>query len=288
LESPSLIDVSLVRTLFREQFPQWAGLDVRSIKPGGWDNRSFRVGHELVARLPSDEAYASQVDKEHRWLPRLAPQLPLAIPTPVAMGVPGSSYPWRWSIYRWISGEMPDPTPSVAEDLARFLAALQAIDATGGPAPGAHNFHRGDDLRVYDSEVDRALAMLRERIDQRVARDLCLIALVSRWDHAPVWIHGDVGPGNLLARNGRLAAVIDFGNLGVGDPACDLAIAWAWFDGDARKEFRSTLRPDEATWLRARAWALWKALVVAAGVSPTNAGEYTDPIRVIDQCLSEP
>src|SRR5258706_4692608 len=166
------IDTTLVRKLLRDQFPRWADLDVRPIEPGGWDNRSFRLGDELVARFPSDEAYASQVEKEYRWLPRLAPHLPAAIPTPIAMGAPGPGYPWCWSIDDWIDGDAASSTSRVnpllvATDLARFLGALQCIDPQGGPSPGTHNFHRGGDLRVYDDEVDRALAVLDGAIDRR-------------------------------------------------------------------------------------------------------------------------
>ena len=285
------IDVALVKRLLREQFPELAELDVCLIQPGGWDNRSFRLGDELVARFPSDEAYASQVEKEYRWLPLLAPHLPAAIPTPIAMGVPGPGYPWRWSIYDWIDG---DPASSgtrvnpllVASDLAQFLGALHRIDPKDGPPPGTHNFHRGGDLRVYDDEVDRALAVLDSTIDRAAAGALWKKALATRWRGEPVWIHGDVSPANLLLRSGRLNAVIDFGNLGVGDPACDLAIAWSWFDAGARAQFRSALALDEGTWLRGRAWALWKALVVAAGLSPTNAVDYQDPLAVVSKCLS--
>ena len=284
------IDAALVKRLLREQFPELAELDVCLIQPGGWDNRSFRLGDELVARFPSDEAYASQVEKEYHWLPRLAPHLPVAIPTPIAKGAPGPEYPWCWSIYDWIDGDAASCSTRVnpllvATDLARFLAALHGVDPKDGPPPGTHNFHRGGDLRVHDDEFNRALAALTGVIDRRAAGALWKKALATRWREEPVWIHGDVSPGNLLLQSGRLNAVIDFGNLGVGDPACDLAIAWSWFDAAARDQFRSALPLDEATWLRGRAWALWKALVVAAGFSPTNAVEYQDPLAVVAKCL---
>jgi aminoglycoside phosphotransferase (APT) family kinase protein len=286
------VDTTLVRKLLRDQFPRWADLDVRPIEPGGWDNRSLRLGDELVARFPSDEAYASQVEKEYHWLPRLAPHLPLAIPTPIAMGAPGPGYPWCWSIYDWIDGDAASSTSRVnpllvATDLARFLGALQCIDPQGGPSPGTHNFHRGGDLRVYDDEVDRALAVLDGAIDRRAAGDLWKKAVATRWRNKPVWIHGDVSPGNLLLRSGRLNAVIDFGNLAVGDPACDLAIGWSWFDRETCEALRTALPLDDDAWLRGRAWALWKALVVAAGMSPTNAVEYADPMRAVQRCLAD-
>lgn len=260
--------------------------------PGGWDNRSFRIGSDLVARLPSAGAYAAQVDKEHRWLPHLASQLPLEIPSPVAIGQPGCGYPWKWSIYRWLEGEPLSSTRGVdalviGREVGGFLAALHRIDATDGPAPGAHNFGRGGDLRRYDREVRLALVILEGRIDKK-AIDLWASAMDTGWGAQPVWVHGDISPGNLLVRSGHLGAVIDFGNLGVGDPACDLAIAWTWFDGPARRELRSALALDAETWLRGRAWGLWKALIVAAGMAQTNAVEYAKPFEVIDRCLGDP
>jgi aminoglycoside phosphotransferase (APT) family kinase protein len=190
------IDQALVQRLLAAQFPLWAGLPVRAVVPGGWDNRTFRVGEHLLARLPSAASYEAQVDKEQQWLPRLLPRLPLAIPTPVAMGQPGEGYAWKWSICRWIEGS-PLLTASrsaslsaslsapqmqaVAVSLAAFLAALQAIDATGGPAPGAHNFHRGGSLRVYEAQTREAIARLHGRIDTHAALDLWACALASRW-----------------------------------------------------------------------------------------------------------
>lgn len=280
------IDASLARALLAEQFPEWAGLEVRPIEPGGWDNRSFRIGTELVARLPSERAYAAQVDKEHRWLPELAPRLPIAIPALVAKGQPGCGYEWPWSIREWIEGKaLTSRSIETAIALGRFLAALQGIDTRGAPAAGEDNFHRGGSLDTYDAEVRRALVILEGRIDERKAMALWNEAIATRWSRAPAWVHGDIAPGNLLEDEGGLAAVIDFGNLAAGDPACDLAIAWTWLDGESRHAFRSTLDLDDATWLRGRAWALWKALIVASGLAPTNAREYAAPLEVIERCL---
>jgi aminoglycoside phosphotransferase (APT) family kinase protein len=282
------LDRELVRALLREQFPQWADLAIEPVRRGGWDNRSFRVGADLVARLPSHAAYAAQPPREHRWLPYLAPQLPLPVPAVVALGQPGCGYPWPWSVRRWIEGRaLESRGAQVAASLGRFLAALQAIDAAGGPAPGAHNFHRGGELEAYSGEVRRALVILEGRVAEHAALALWNEAASTRRELPPAWVHGDVAPGNLLERDGRLAAVIDFGNLAVGDPACDLAIAWTWLEGPARDHFRAALAPDEATWLRGRAWALWKALVVAAGMSPTTAVEHSAPFSVVARCLED-
>lgn len=287
-----MIDSRLVRELIEAQFPQWSHLEVREVENGGWDNRSFRVGDGLVARFPSAQAYAAQIEKEQRWLPTLARDLPLPIPSPVAEGRPGPGFPWKWSMYRWIEGTTWSSakdvdSPTIAGDLGGFLTALHRVDATAGPRPGTHNFGRGGDLRAYDGEVSRALALLQGRVDERAALALWKRDAGTRWHAPPVWVHGDISPGNLLVREGRLAAVIDFGNLAVGDPACDLAIAWSWLDDDARREFKALLPLDEETWLRGRAWALWKASIVAAGLTRTNAADYSAPIDVIERCLEK-
>jgi aminoglycoside phosphotransferase (APT) family kinase protein len=179
------------------------------------------------------------------------------------------------------------PTAAFAGEPGAFLEALQRIDATGGPGPGRHNFHRGGDLAVYDEEVHRALVILEGRVEEREAMRLWRSAMATHWDRPSVWVHGDISPGNLLTRSRHLTAIIDFGNLAVGDPACDLAIGWSWFDRETCKALRAALPLDGAAWLRGRAWALWKALVVAAGMSPTNAIEHADPMRVVQRCLAD-
>lgn len=269
----------LVAQLVAARFPQWAGLPIAPVESGGWDNLTFRLGDHLAVRLPSAERYVAQIAKEHFWLPRLAPHLPLEIPVPVARGEPGHGYPYPWSVYRWIEGKpataarIADPV-GLARATAAFLTALQGIDATDGPAAGKHNFHRGGPLQHYDAETRVALGKLENRIDTQTAADVWSDALTSAWPGDPVWVHGDIAPGNLLVRDGRLAAVIDFGSCGTGDPACDLVIAWTFLDGDARAAFRSALPYDDATWTRARGWALWKALVSLAplaGADPRAA-----------------
>ena len=264
------IDKGLVRRLIATQFPEWAHLPVAPGEPGGWDNRTFRLGAHMSVRLPSAAAYAVQVDKEHQWLPRLAPLLTLSIPQPLARGAPGEGYPWPWSVYAWIDGE-PASTATItdlvrfAKSLACFLRAIQNIDPSGGPPAGAHNFHRGGELAIYDGETRAAISALAGRIDAAGAMDLWMAALAAPRHSGPVWIHGDIAPGNLLVQEGRLQAVIDFGGTAIGDPACDLVIAWILFAGESREAFRAALHLDEATWARARGWALWKALITAAG-----------------------
>jgi aminoglycoside phosphotransferase (APT) family kinase protein len=264
------IDADLVSRLIAAQFPQWADLDVRPVELSGWDNRTFRLGDELSVRLPSAQPYAAQVDKEQRWLPVLAPALPLPIPTPVARGAPGEGYPFAWSVLRWLDGQPASAEairdmPRFARELGAFVLALQRIDAGRGPAPGPHNFWRGGPLTTYAAETLDAIDTLGRRIPAQAARAVWEDAIRASWRGRPVWLHGDVAAGNLLIQDGRLAAVIDFGSSGVGDPACDLVIAWTLFSGPSRAAFRATLDVDDDGWARGRGWALWKALITLRG-----------------------
>jgi aminoglycoside phosphotransferase (APT) family kinase protein len=277
-----------VRRLVDDQFPRWAGLPVRPVSDGGWDNWTFHLGDRMSARLPSAAEYALAVEKEQRWLPVLAPQLPLPIPVPLAEGRPGADYPYAWSIHPWLDGEpasadrIADPV-RFAADLAGFLTALQRVDTTGAPRPGKHNWFRGGTLRTYDELTRRALAKLEGHVDIDLAREIWKAALEARWDGVERWFHGDVAPGNLLLGAGELAAVIDFGTCGAGDPACDTAIAWTLLTADGRRVFRERLSVDEATWARGRGWALWKTLVTCAR-TPGQAG---DAQRVLSEIFAE-
>ena len=286
------IDESLARALIADQFPIWAGLQVRAVPQPGWDNRSFLLGDDFVIRLPSAAAYEAQVQREQRWLPHLASHVPFEIPEPVALGRPGRGYPWSWSVYRWIAGKTAASAPpgdmgQFAIDLALVLNALHRVPAEGGPDPGRDNFHRGGPLEVYDEEARQAIAALGSRINRAGAIDAWEEGLASRWTRPPVWVHGDMALGNLLVRGGRLAAVIDFGQLCVGDPACDLAIAWTCLRAQHRQAFRGRLEVDAATWQRGRAWALWKAAIVAAGLVATNAIEGKAARLTLDEILDD-
>lgn len=291
------IDVELVRRLVATQFPQWADLPIKPVEFGGWDNRTFHLGDRMTVRMPSAAPYALEVEKEQHWLPRLAPQLPLPIPVPLGLGVPAEGYPWHWSVYNWIEGEVAMPAriadlPEFASALAEFLVALYQVDSAGGPPPGLHNWYRGGPLTTWDGDTRRAIEALQGRIDTNAVTEVWEAALAATLRGAPVWFHGDVAPGNLLVRDGRLSAVIDFGTSGVGDPACDLVIAWTFFEGESRDVFRSAMPFDEGTWARARGWALWKALITMPGVS-TGGGSGTIPLearnssRVLDQVLDD-
>ena len=225
------IDVALARSLVASQFPRWADLPVAPVALDGWDNRTFRLGDELSIRLPTGPWYARQVEKEQRWLPVLAPQLPLPIPQPVARGEPSDAFPYPWSVYRWLEGEVAAVAPvadpvAFAVDLARFLARLRRVDATDGPEPGEHNFFRGGPPSHYEAETLAAIERLGDAIPRPAVERVWAEAVSTVWDRDPVWFHGDVAVGNLLVRDGRLAAMLDFGTSGVGDPACDLVIAW--------------------------------------------------------------
>ena len=223
--------------------------------------------------------------------PKLAPLLPLQIPTPLAIGEPADGYPWKWSVYRWIEGETAAPERigdlnDFATGLAEFLIALQRIDPTDGPRPGPHNFYRGGSLTTYDAETRQAIAVLKGKLDTEAATEVWDMALKATWDHPPVWLHGDVSAGNLLIQDGRLSAIIDFGMVGVGDPACDLSIAWTLFGGESRRDIscNASARP---RYLGSRPRVdLWKALIVAAGLTETNAVEAARPWSVIDEVLS--
>ncbi|OCP11102.1 MULTISPECIES: aminoglycoside phosphotransferase family protein [unclassified Ensifer] len=288
----SSIDVPLVRRLIAAQFPDWSDLEVRPIEPGGWDNRTFRLGDTMSVRLPSAEHYVGQVEKEQHWLPRLAPHLPLPIPAPLAKGAPAEGFPWPWSVYRWqpgetLAAERVDDLRQVARDLTRFLHALMRADATGGPLPGAHNFHRGGPPAFYDEETRQAIALLDGQIDTKAAHEVWEAALAAPFEGNPVWFHGDIAWGNLLVENGRLSAVIDFGTSGVGDPACDLAIAWTFFHGESRDVFRDGMALDRGAWARGRGWTLWKALIVLAGMTGAPASEMAKQRSVIDEVLED-
>jgi aminoglycoside phosphotransferase (APT) family kinase protein len=278
--------------LIATQFPQWADLPVEPVEAGGWDNKTFHLGAHMTVRLPSAARYAPQVEKEHRWLPKLAPLLPLPIPVPLAMGVPADGYPWHWSVYRWLEGEVATAgriadLSEFATTLADFLTALYRIDPSGGPPPGQHNFFRGGPLAVYDAETRQALATLDGRIDTDAALAAWEAALASSWHGAPVWFHGDVAAGNLLVERGCLSAVIDFGTSGVGDPSCDLAIAWTLFEGESREAFRGVLGTDDASWARGRGWGLWKALITLADVIDTDPLLAARLRREIDDILAD-
>lgn len=265
----------------------------------GWDNTTFRLGDRMSMRLPSHKRYVPQIDKEHRWLPILAPQLSLPIPQPIAKGAPGCGFAAPWSIYRWLPGEPAAVTAvtdyvRLAEDLGQFLTALQRVSTEDGPPAGVHSFYRGGPVATWDEQTRATIAELGGEIDHDGAMAVWEAALAAEWSGPDVWVHGDVTGSNLLLRHDRLCGVIDFGCAAVGDPACDLTAAWTMFEGTSRQRFRSTLRADAGTWARARGWALWKALIDIPGRPPQDPGRTGarfgwrwNALGVIDQVIAD-
>ncbi|WP_167201599.1 aminoglycoside phosphotransferase family protein [Paenibacillus sp. BK720] len=281
----------LVRRLISGQFPEWRGLEIRPVEKSGHDNRTYRLGSEMTVRLPSHERYASAVAKELTWLPVFKPLLSMPIPDPVAQGMPTAEYPLPWSVNRWIEGDTVTHANirdlnEFAEDLAGFLKELQAIDAADGIPAGIQNFHRGGNLSVYDQDSRSVIEKLDGEYDRKVLTEIWELSLATKYESAPLWLHGDVAVGNLLARNGRLSGVIDFGTMGVGDPSSDLVMAWNFFDESSRKVFLNAMKADRDTVNRARGWALWKALITYAwnepGSEASNWGK-----RVIDVIVQD-
>lgn len=259
------ITAELVARLVAEQFPQWAHLAVTAVEHDGWDNNTFRLGDAMSVRLPSADMYVAQIEKEHEWLPVLAPNLPLPIPVPLERGAPTKDFPRPWSVYGWIHGEIAtadnvEDLTACATDLAAFLRALYACPPDG-PLPGDHSFARGGPVTAWSDLTREALAALDDVIDVHAAQQVWQQAVAQPHEGPDVWVHGDITGANLIVANGRLAGVIDFGCSAVGDPACDLTIAWTFFHGESRRLFRSLVPVDASTWARARGWSLWKALM---------------------------
>jgi aminoglycoside phosphotransferase (APT) family kinase protein len=260
------IDEALVRRLLAAQFPAWAGLPLVPVASTGTVNALYRMGDELVVRLPLVERWAAGLVNELEWLPRLAPALPLAVPEPVAAGQPDEGYPFRWAVYRWLDGEtwaldrVADACRA-AEALADFAQALQAVDPAGNPQPRPAS--HGGPLWDRDEGVRAALAAAEGMIDTAAIAAAWERALaVPVWDRRPVWVHSDLLAGNVLVRDGRLHAVIDWGGAGVGDPAANALAAWSLFTGESRAVYRAALSVDDDTWERGRGWALTRIMNV--------------------------
>ncbi|MEC3980003.1 aminoglycoside phosphotransferase family protein [Amycolatopsis sp. H20-H5] len=293
------IDAALVRRLVAGQFPQWAELPVVRSGAQGVDNATYRLGAEMSVRLPRYARWEGQVEREQRWLPRLAPHLPLPVPVPLAQGVPAEGYPFPWSVYRWLEGERADPAGLVdpsgaAADLAGFLTALQGIDAADGPPPEWSNGFRGvpmadeRDSAVVEARIRPRIAALAGLADTGALTAVFETALAApAWHGPPVWVHGDPAPANLLAVDGRLSAVIDFGTLGVGDPACDLIAAWTLLPAEARGVFRTALSIDDATWARGRAWGLSAVLPAPAELSSADPARAARARHLLDDLVTD-
>ena len=255
------VDDPLVAALVTSQFPEWAGRPLVRVRSSGTDNAIYRLGPDLAVRLPRIGWAVAQVARERTWLPVLGPQLPVAVPEPVAVGEPAHGYPFSWLVYRWLDGTDAMVAPvgdwsALAADVARFVGALQQVPPGDGPA--ARN--RGALLAPHDAGVRVAIAALRDEIDVDRAESVWAEALAADpWPGPPVWVHGDLLPGNLLVEGDRLVGVIDWSATGLGDPACEAMLAWA-MPPEARAVFRSTLAIDDATWARGRGWTLEQAV----------------------------
>jgi aminoglycoside phosphotransferase (APT) family kinase protein len=282
------IDAGLVGRLLAEQFPQWAGKTVTRVGSSGTDNAIFRLGDDMAVRMPRIRGASRQIELEDEWLPKLAPHLPVAIPAPLAKGVPSGEYPWPWAVHRWLDGENPvvdqieDPR-RLAMELAGFVKALRGIDTTGGPVAD-----RGVPLATRDAYTRDAIARSAGLVDTGAVTEAWDAALAAPlWDKPPVWIHADLSPGNILVKDGQLAAVIDFAALGVGEPACDLINAWNLLPASVRDDFRAAVEVDDATWARARGWALSISIIQLPYYQHTNPALAANSRHVIKEILAE-
>ncbi len=285
------IDAALVKRLLKSQLPQWADLPIHRVTSAGTDNALYRLGSDMVVRLPRINWADGQVEKEFTWLPRLTPLLPLTIPTPLAIAAPALGYPYKWSVYRWLDGENAIRKPIVdmqqaAHDLAGFVKAMRAIPVAEENSPPAPISPRGVPLSSRDEPVLASLAKLENMINTNAALSVWEAVLqVPAWPGTPVWLHGDLMAGNLLVQDGRIHAVIDFGCVGIGDPAVDVMTAWLFLPAETRADFRQALEVDEDTWQRARGWALSVGLIALPYYHKTNPTLAKIARNAIDQVL---
>ncbi|MEQ1785580.1 MAG: aminoglycoside phosphotransferase family protein [Acidimicrobiales bacterium] len=271
-EPAAEIDVTpdLVGELLRQQHPDLASLPLRR-EARGWDNDIYRLGDDLSVRLPRRLAGAVLILHEQRWLPVVAPALPLPVPVPLRTGVPGAGFPWAWSICAWLPGaEIEEAPPDDWEDAARVLGGFLAAVHRSAPPEAPHNPYRGVPLEDRAAIFAAGLDLLAADVDRAPLMAAWHRALGARvWDRPAVWLHGDVHPRNVLVDGGEISAVIDFGDMTAGDPASDLAVAWMLFPPETRAQFRAACGGaapvDDATWERARGWALVLGVAMSNG-----------------------
>ena len=293
MTTESIPTLYLARNLIAEQFPEYSNLPITDVEKQGHDNRTYRLGEHMLIRMPTAADYALKVPKEQELLPQLAKRLSFSIPAPIKMGKPSTNYPYPFSIYKWLSGKsinlltlIDQEKEQLAFDLANFLKELQAINDMECHEPGQHNWWRGDHVSVYDKGAREQIAELAKIIDAPRALALWDKASATKWDKQPIWIHGDFAIGNILMDDGKLSAVIDFGGAAVGDPACDLVIAWTYLFGRAREIFMWKMDMDPDTWLRARAWSLWKATFELCQIADKNSAEALFQKQIIDEVMN--
>ncbi len=282
------ITIHLVQRLIDDQFPQWSNLPVTPVVSSGTDNALYRLGKEMVIRLPRIAYAAPHIDKEYEWLPQLASYLPIRIPISLGKGMPTDDFPWAWAIYRWLTGENATKAHisdfrQAATDIGNFVATLQKIDPHGAPSSS-----RDQPLATRDQEVRTALNSLHGIIDVHAATAVWEETLhAPEWNRPPVWNHGDLHPGNLLIEGGKLSAVIDFGIAGIGDPSCDMMVAWTFLSAETRDLFREIVQVDDATWARGRGWALAFGLIALPYYINTNPVLAGIARRTIDEVLND-
>ena len=318
------VPIEVAKSLIQEQFPQYSYLEIRPVSYSGWDNATYHLGDEMLLRIPRGEAYALKVPKEQALLIKLGKQISTQIPKPIAMGKPAKDYPWNWSIYKYLEGDSANTVQlsdsdlkSIAIALAKFLKELHQIDTKDAPLPGLHNYWRGEHVTVYECGALKYFKELRGIIDTDKALKLWEKAAATKWNNPAVWIHGDLAVGNFLIRRCEeqrdeavqkntnkmdchveaeasprkdgfyLSAVIDFGGCAVGDPACDLVVAYTFFKDKSREIFKQELGLDEGTWLRAKAWVLWKAGYELTHIEDKSSAKALEQIRIFKEILDE-
>ncbi|MEO7236926.1 MAG: aminoglycoside phosphotransferase family protein [Lapillicoccus sp.] len=280
------VDADLVRGLLADQLPHLAHLDVREIRTAGTVNHIYRLGEDAVVRLPRVARWAGGIEREAQWLPVVARHVTLEVPRPLALGRPTEHYPLPWAVYRWIDGrpyadDLVDDV-TAASALAGFVRELRTVDPSGAEPTGRRA------LAELEAATRDALHACAGDIDVEAALRVWDRALGSApWDGRPAWVHTDLLRPNLLVDGGRLRAVIDFGAVGVGDPAHDVAAAWAVFGPDGRQAYRSLLGVDDATWERARGYALHQAALIIPYYRTSNPAFVATAVRTVEQALAD-
>ncbi len=284
------ININFAKKLIKKHCPHFSNMQIDQILPGGYDNYMFRLGDKYVLRLPSGKGHIGQIEKEYKYLPYLSKHLSIKIPKPIFLGEKDEIFAEQWGIYEWIEGDIAMNCLDTldlnvfASDLADFILELHSIESKNAPSPEV--CQRGGDISIYEDYFRQAITVLREQINVKRAEEIWETALATKWEKEKRWVHGDISAANLLVEKGRLSAVIDFGCMCAGDPACDLVIAWTFFEQSSRDVFLSKLNMDEDTIKRAKAWALLKALLILANLHDSNDFEIQAAPKVIRELLS--
>jgi aminoglycoside phosphotransferase (APT) family kinase protein len=280
------ITTELIRTLLTQQFPAWADLPLKLMRPEGTDNAMYRLGNDKLLRLPRIIGSAENIAKEAKWLPKLATHLPIAVPEIIGKGAPTPDYPFSWLICRYIEGNNPSPKTQFAPhqaaiDLGHFVAAMQKIDTNGAP-----KCQRGMHPSIRDAATRKSINLLDDIYDVRMLTDLWeKIIATPTWSGPPVWIHGDLHAGNILIEGDLISAVVDFGLAGVGSPAADMMAAWTLLTPETREIFRSIVQPDDATWMQGRCWAFTMGVLAYPYYKDTNPIFANIAKRALDQAI---